>query len=436
MAASYVAVRPPGPRGRNLLSSVLALRRHPAEGLLRARREYGDLVFFPLGRRSFYLVSHPRDVARVLHENHGNYRKTTRTYAKIRDLLGDGLVTSDGATWRRQRSLVQPAFHQRQVARFAGTVTDMTARALDRWEPRRRRGQPIDFGAEMRRLTLGIVGRALFGTDVGHDRDSIGHDITCALDHTSHRAEAFFDLPRLPTPRQRRFRRALPRLDRVVHRLIDQRRRDPGDRNDLLSILLGARDEETGQGLSDAEIRDQVLTLLLAGHETTATALTWTAYLLTRHPDVQDRVRDDLPDHPFTRRVLQESMRLFPPFWSIERSAATSDTLAGHTIPAGATITLSQYVTHRDPGIWPDPDRFDPDRFLPDQVAARPRYAYFPFGGGPRACIGAGFAMAEAQLILSMLVHRYRLSLEPEQRVRTAAGITLRPRSPILMRLT
>lgn len=448
MAASTFAALVPGPRGVRLLRTLTALRRDPLASFLEATREYGDLIHFPLLHRSFYLVTHPEHVARVLHENHRNYHKGTRTYAKIRALMGEGLITSDGAVWRRHRRLVQPAFHHQQIASFATIVTGLTAEAITQWRGRTERQAPLDIAQEMMHLTLRIVGRALFGQEVGSDRGSIGAAITVALDHTARRAEGIFDPGPLPTPAARRFRRALAQLDELVFQLIAERRRSLKGRSDLLAMLLEARDERTGDRLSDAELRDQVLTLLLAGHETTATALTWTCVLLCAHPQVQDRLRSevgklgertpefaDLANLPFTRMVLQEAMRLFPPIWIIERRAVGEDVIGGCRIPAGATLALSQYVTHRHPAFWDDPERFDPERFRPERAAGRPRYAYFPFGGGPRACVGAGFAMMEAQLILAMLVQAFRLELVPGQQVAPRPGITLRPRTPIRMRL-
>jgi cytochrome P450 len=450
LAADRAVRAAPGPRGATLLRVLVALTRDPLGGLVRITRDYGDVVHLPLGHRRFHLVAHPDDVARVLHENHRNYGKGTRSYDKVRTLMGDGLVTSEGEAWRRQRRLVQPAFHHRQVAGFATAITDLTAEMLAGWRARAEGAEPLDVAAEMTRLTLRIVGHTLFGEELGDGHRPLGEAVAVALGHTARRAEAVLDLGDLPTPGRRRFRRAVAQLDALVFRLIEERRGGRTDGHDLLSLLLAARDEETGSGLGDTELRDQVLTLLLAGHETTATALTWTSYLLARHPPMQERLRhevvevlgerapthDDLGALPYLRMVLQESMRLFPPIWLIERRAQGEDVLGGCAIPAGTTLALSQYVTHRHPRFWDEPERFDPDRFLPERVAARPRGSYFPFGGGPRACIGAGFAMMEAQLILAMLVRHFRLDPVAGQRVACLPGITLRPRGPVWIRPT
>lgn len=439
----------PGPRGVALCRALLGLARDPLSEFRRATEEFGSVVHFSFGSRSFHLIAHPSDIAHVLHGNQRNYRKDTRTYAKIRDILGDGLVTSDGDTWQRQRALVQPAFHHEQISLFASTVVELTRDVLAGWRRHAVDGGTVDIGAEMTRLTLNIVARALFGVRAEVATGSTNAAITCALSHTAARAEGFFDFGNLPTPGGRRFRRALAQLDRLVGELIDERRRVPPERTDLLSLLLRARDEESGEGLGDAELRDQVLTLLLAGHETTATVLTWTSHLLARNPAVQDRLRAQIeatlnheaPTYrcltrlPYLRMVVQESMRLYPPFWLIERAAVQDDVLGGYAIAAGSTIALSQYVTHRHPSFWRDPDTFDPDRFLPEHVASRPRFAYFPFGGGARSCVGAGFAMMEAQLVLAMLIQQYRLIPVSAEQVRPAAGITLRPHAAVLMRM-
>lgn len=439
----------PGPRGTALPGVVFGLWRDPLGTFRRLRREHGDVVLLPLRHRAFYLVTHPAQVARVLQRNADHYGKSTRTYAKIRSFLGDGLVTSEGAAWARQRRLVQPAFHGHRIREFAGLVADLASEAMESWEARARRGEPVEPGTEMTRLTLRIVGRAFFGTEVGGGSEEIGRAITVALEHTTRMAEGLLDLGALPTPGRRRFRSALRKLDGLVSDLVEETRRRPGADRHFLSLLLDAGDETTGEGLTDREVRDQVLTLLLAGHETTATALTWTCYLLSRNAAEQERLGEeargvldgrpagygDLRSLPYTRAVLQEALRLFPPLWLLERRALVEDVLGGVTVPEGATIALCPYLTHRHPDFWEDPDRFDPDRFLPGASGNKGPYAYFPFGGGPRACVGGGFAMMEAQLILATLASRFRLRPGSEREVKPRPGITLRPGGPIPLRL-
>lgn len=446
MAGNAIA-RAPGPRGLDVLRRVAALRRDPLRALLAARADLGDVVRFPLLHRSFFLVAHPEGVDHVLHANAANYRKCTRTYRKIRELMGDGLVTSEGTGWRRQRDLVQPAFRHQQIDRFAAVVARNTAELVDRWS-RLPDHQPTPLEREIRHLTLRTVGHTLLGQEVGTHPGSTGAAIVTALAYSGRRAEALLDPWRLPTPARRAFIRARSLLDVLVARLIDERASRPAE-PDLLSMLLDARDPETGEGLCRAEIRDQVLTILLAGHETTATALVWTCFLLSEHPAVQERLAaeaaavlagrpaefSDLVRLRYTRMVLEESMRLFPPIWMVERRCTEADEIGGFHIPAGSIVALSQYVTHRHPDVWEEPERFRPERFRPERARGRPRGGYFPFGGGPRGCIGAGFAMMEAQLILAMLCERFRLEPVSGQRVQTRGGITLRPRRHLWLHL-
>lgn len=437
--ATERAGRPPGPRGLDVPWTLLALRDDPLGALLEVRRKHGDLAYLPLLHRGFFLATHPRHVDHVLRSSADRYRKGTRSYAKIRALLGDGLVTSEGDKWRRHRALIQPALHPQRIAGFRSIVAALTDETLEGWREPAARGEPIAIDREMRRLTLRIVGRALFGREIGVGAGSLGAAIDTALRFTARRVEGLVDPGWMPTPARRRFHKALTRLDRTVHRLLEEPRPPGTDAGNLLSMLVEAR-EAGDRSMTDDELRDQVLTLLLAGHETTAAALTWTLHRLGRHPGVQDRVREeaaagpvvpDLRELAYTRTVVQESMRLFPPVWMIERRAAVEDTIDGYRIPAGSVIALSQYVTHRHPAFWPDPERFDPDRFRADQSARRPRSAYFPFGAGPRTCVGAGFATMETVLIVAMVTGRYRLESAPGPDPEPRPGITLRPSGPL-----
>jgi cytochrome P450 len=300
------------------------------------------------------------------------------------------------------------------------------------------------------RLTLGVVGKTLFSTDISGEASELGRAMTEALEYVTFRTRRPFALPpRVPTPRSRRFHAAMRTFDQIVYGLIADRRRAAAPREDLLSVLLAARDGETGEALSDREIRDEVVTFLTAGHETTAVALSWTWYLLSRHPEAARRVRaeladvlrgqtptvEHLPRLEYTKRVIEEVMRLYPPAWAVERSAVGDDELGGYPIPAGSAVDLSPYVTHRHPAFWENPEGFDPDRFTPERAAGRPRFAYFPFGGGPRHCIGSEFAMLEAQLVVAMVAQRYRLELVPGYRAEPDSTIVLRPRPGVVMTL-
>ncbi len=441
----------PGPRGRLLLGNMHHIRRRPLEFYTSLRRQYGDVVRFrTTGPFNAFLLSHPDDVEYVLRKNARNYPKEEFVNAKLKLFLGEGLLTSEGEFWLRQRRLAQPAFHRQRLAALATLMTDATGAMLARWEPDAGSGRPLDVADEMAHLTLGIVGRALLGVDLSEKAGALGRAFEVALEHVNHRSTHMLAVPeRIPTPRNRRFLMARRKLDEAVYRIIAERRRSGEDTGDLLSMLLAARDEETGEGMSDQQLRDEVVTILIAGYETTADALAWTWYLLGAHPETRARLRaelaavlagrvptvEDLPQLPYTRMVLQEAMRLYPPAWGLLRQAREDDEIRGYRIPARVRIVISQYVVHRHPGFWEEPERFDPERFAPGRVASRPPFAYFPFGGGQRMCIGNNFAMMEAQLILATVAQRYRLDLVPGHPVEPEPLITLRPRHGVLVTL-
>ena len=431
---------PPGPRYITLRAAY-QLRRDPLAFCADAARRFGDIVSFRVGPIRAFMVFHPDHMRHVLQDNHQNYVKGM-LLEKTKVLIGDGLFSSEGDSWRRQRRIVQPAFHRQRVAGFAGTTTTATGAMLDRWEPAAKSGTPLDLASEMSRVTLDVIGRVLFDQDLTRKADEVGEALLVALDFVNRRAMSLVVLPvGVPTPANRRFQRAVRVLDRVVYDIIESRRRAGGGATDLLSLLVDARDE-TGDGLTDLQLRDQVLTFVLAGYETTAVALAWTWLLLGEHPGVEERVRaevrsaldgrtpavDDLAALPYTRMVIEEAMRLYPPLWAFPRQAIAADKIGGYDIPAGAMFSIIPALTHRMPAFWPDPLRFDPERFTPERVAARPRCAYAPFGGGPRQCIGAEFAVAEAQLIVAMVVQRYRISVLPSRSFEPIVRVTQRPR--------
>lgn len=436
----------PGPRGHFLIGNLLAFRRDVLGLLLESQRLYGDVVRFRLGPHVIHLVCDPEHIKRVLVTHQSNYDKDTRSSAKIRAATGLGLLTSNGDFWLRQRRLTQPAFQARQLAGFFEIMTATTGALLERWQSHADTGGPLDIASEMMRLTCTIVGKALFGADVSPDMDVIEQAATVLMEHTYRRLQRIIDLPpNWPTPANLRFRWALRRLDDIVYRLIRERQKDGADRGDLLSLLLHRRDEETGQRMSEAEVRNETLTLLLSGHETTANSLAWTWYLLSRHPEAARQTRaevlevigsrtptlEDLARLEHTTRVFQESLRLYPPIWVMERRTVEQDEIGGYTIPAGSSVVICPYVTHRHPRYWDNPEGFDPDRFLPG--SAHP--AYLPFGLGQRLCIGQNFAMMEAVLICAMVLRRFRLDLVPGFAVEPRPGITLRTRHGVLMTL-
>jgi len=446
-AASTRRRVPPGP------NPFTELPRNPANDrlffhkLLDQREQWGEVVRVGLPGMSRYIVNHPDDVQHVLHENHRNYGKECFEYSMLRLMVGRGLVTSDGELWRRQRRLAAPAFTPKRVDAFASAMTRAGDAMLAGWEQRARAGEPFELGAEMMDVTLRIVGDALFGFDTSGEGTQVGPAFGTAMEIMMGRSPLSLPL-RIPTRKNRRFNRAMATLRALVERIIEERRREPGERGDLLSSLLAARDEETGLAMDSDLLRDEVLTLLLAGHETTAMALTWCLYRLSLHPEVQRSLLDevdsvlggrtpgasDLAAMPYTRQVIDESMRLHPPVWAIARVAREPDQIGGYPVRAGQVLLLSPYATHRHPDFWENPEGFDPERFAPEKVRRRHRFAYFPFAGGARICIGNNFALLEAGLLLAMVAQRYRLELVPGRPVEPRALVTLRPRDGIWMR--
>jgi cytochrome P450 len=421
--------------------------RDPLAFLTNLRNTYGDIARVPLGSETLYLFSHPDLVRDVLVTNHKNFHKG-RGLERAKTLLGAGLLTSEDEHHLRQRRLAQPAFHRQRVSAYGATMSAYAAIRRERW----RAGAEIDVHQEMMALTLAIVGKTLFDADVEDEAAEIGAALTTTFESFRH---GFF-LPfaqlfeRLPLPATLRFKKARARLDATIYRMIAERRNAGVDRGDLLSMLLLAHDTEgDGRGMSDLQLRDEAMTIFLAGHETTANALTWTLYLLSQHPDVEQRLHaevdatlgrrlpsaDDLAVLPYTRMVLAESMRLYPPAWIVGRRAKGPFEANGYSIPARSIVVLCQYAMHRDERWFPDPERFDPDRFLPVRQAERPKFAYFPFGGGPRVCIGEQFAWMEGVILLATIVQRWKLRLVPDHPVALQPIITLRPKYGMRMRV-
>jgi len=432
----------PGLRGHPILGSLPRARRDPIALFMDSFRDYGEVVRFRFGSMVGHLVSSPAGVNHVLAENNKNYGKQTRGYRNLRRVLGNGLLTSEGETWKRQRRIAQPAFHRQRIAGFAQAMVRAAEDAAADLESRR--GLEIDMHHEMMRLTLRVVGETLLAYDPTDAADEVGAALAYLLAIANERTSRILDLPPLvPTRENLRFRRALATLDDVVLRMIAERRKSPGDRGDLLSMLIESRDAETGEAMDDRQLRDEAMTILLAGHETTANALTFTWLLLSRYPAAFRELRselqrvlggrspqvDDLPRLTLTRRILQESMRLYPPAWIIARSVIAPDEIAGYQIPARSVLFISPYVVHRHPGLWEDPEGFDPERFADEP----PRGAYLPFGGGPRMCIGNAFATLEAELVLATLAQRLRFDLVPGGGVELEPSITLRPQNGIRM---
>jgi cytochrome P450 len=414
----------------------------------RVASEYGDVAQYRMAHMTWYQVNHPDGIARILQENYRNYGKGALTLGILRPVAGNGLFLSEGEFWLRQRRLMQPTFNHRRVAAFGEMMVGATRAMLAGWEPHATAGRPFDVLHEMSRLTLDIVSRALFSTHVGDEAGAVGRAVTILIEDIGYRFQVpFYPPPAVPTPRNLRRRAALSALDQTVYGIIEARRRGETAGDDLLGLLMSVRDEESGEGMSDQQLRDEVITLFIAGHETTAVALTWAWHLLATHPDAAQRLQTeleralgerapsvaDLRNVPHTRMVIEETLRLYPPAWITNRQAVADDEICGYHIPAGALVLISPYVMHRHPAYWESPEAFEPERFAPERSAGRPHYAYFPFGGGPRQCIGKGFALMEAQLILATVAQHYRLSHIPGHTAEPQALTTLRPRGGLPM---
>jgi cytochrome P450 len=442
MAYSNLASLPrTGPRGHWLLGALPRLRSDMLGFFEECFREHGDAAYFRVANRRSMLLSHPDDIERVLVTEN---RRFIKNYALIflRPLLGNGLLLNEGDSWLRQRRLIQPAFARPRVESYTPAMVECTARLLDEWHM----GEVRDVVPAMMRLTMNIAGRTLLGIDVGDRFSEVADCLENVMFDFLARFGAAVPLPYwMPTPRNFRLKQTISRLDRILQQLIDERRSEGALGNDFLSILLSARDEEDGRGIPDRQIRDEVMTMFLAGHETTANALAWTCYLIAQSPAVQQRlaseVRGVLGDRPptagnipqlvFCEQVIREAMRLYPPAYVIGRRPLEDITIGRHFIPAGTNVLMSQWIVHRDPRWFDEPHLFQPDRWADGSLARLPKYAYFPFGGGPRVCIGNTFAMYEAPLVLAMIMQRFRLKAVTRGAVRIQPAVTLRPGQPI-----
>jgi cytochrome P450 len=442
--------RGPGPPWYRAPGVLLRLRKSPLEECLRLRREFGDLVHFRFAQAHVFLVSHPDAIARILRDNAEGYSKRAREYEAMKPVLGEGLLTSDGEHWKRQRRTMQPAFRHKELGRLVELMTAETEARLSGWREVARDNHAFDVSREMTRLTLTIVGKALFRTDLSGDADSIGRAVALLNRHMAEDSVLLFELPHwIPTARNRSFRRAKETVDARLRELACAARASDGNGHDLLSLMSSARDPETGEAMSATELRDEIITLLAAGHETTASALSWTFHLLSQHPGVADALAaeadrvfgdppprlEDLAELRYARSVLEESMRLFPPAWGVARRAERTDEIAGRRIPQGSIMEIFLYATHRHPDFWERPDEFEPDRFLPERAAPRHRFAYLPFGAGPRVCIGKEFALMEATVVLAMAAQRFRFAPAPGHPIDLEPLITLRPRYGVWLKL-
>ncbi|MCS6885717.1 MAG: cytochrome P450 [Acidobacteriota bacterium] len=429
---------PPGPPSRPFLANFWDFRNDPTGYLLRVAREYGDVCSLNTPPEQVFLVNHPELIKEVF-TTLNQYMIKGRALQRAKAFLGEGLLTSEGELHRRQRRLAQPAFHRQRIATYADTMVELAFRYRQRLVD----GQQVDMAQEMTSLTMSIVAKTLFDADVEDESGQIGRALTELVRAFNLMILPFADLvQKIPLPGVNRFRRACGLLDEIIYGIISERRAKGVDRGDLLSMLIIAQDEEGSGGMTDQQLRDEVMTLFLAGHETTANALTWTWYLLAKHPEIERKLHeeidsvlsgrrpsfDDVKRLKYAEMVLAESMRLYPPAWAVGRRTLVDVTLGDYLIPAGSLIIVSQYVMHRDARYYPEPEKFDPERFTAQAQAARPKYAYFPFGGGVRQCIGESFAWTEGVLLLATIASRWRFELVDEH-VEPEAVVTLRPKN-------
>jgi cytochrome P450 len=438
---------PPGPRISPLDQLLYRPGRNPLEFLTKLQRTYGDLVSYRMGGEQIVLVSDPQAIKDILVTHNRNFLKS-RGLERAKRILGQGLLTSEGALHLRQRRLMQPAFHRERVAAYGRTMVEYAERVRGGW----RDGETIDAAQEMMRLTLSIAGKTLFDLDVASQAAEVGAALTDVMESFWMTMMPFIDvLERLPIPLLRRAQRARTRLDKIIYGMIAERRSQGAgihDRGDLLSMLLLAQDDEDeGRRMSDEQVRDEAMTIFLAGHETTANALTWTWYLLSGSPQIEQRLHDeidhvlqgrtptaaDIPSLPFTERVVTEAMRLYPPAWILGRRAIDEYAIGPYVAPPRTIFIMSPWVMHRDPRFYAQPDHFEPDRWTPAFRAALPKFAYFPFGGGPRQCIGESFAWMELVLVVSTIAQRWSLKLVPGHPVVPQPVVTLRTKHGMKM---
>lgn len=439
----------PGPRGWPLFGVLPSLARDPMGYTAKAFTRFGDVVALPVGPVTVYAICNPEHVKHVLLDHHKNYGKG-KMWDALRRAIGNSLPTSEGDYWLRQRRIMQPAFHRKRLGTLTALMVSAVEGALPRFESLATNRAEIDVNSEMKHLTSDILLRTMFGTSLRAEETALMDQSVVTMMEGLSRLMWTVILPSLvPFPGKSRFQGAIRTIRSVVKRVIEERRHGKSDADDLLSMLLAARDEESGESMSDEQLRDEVIAMMIAGYETTSLALTWTWYALSQYADAAHRVHDeidavlggrapsfdDLSRLTRTRMFFEETMRFYSPGWAIPRQAIADDELGGHSIPAGSILLICHHVTARHASVWETPDAFDPEHFAADRVATRSRFAYLPFGAGPRHCIGSYFAIMEAQVILAMLGGRY--SFEPTSKVRQrAVNVMIHPEPRLVMKLS
>ncbi len=441
--------RPPLTPGYPFVGILPKIRRNPLQFFVETACRLGDVVELDLGPHRALMLNHPTYLKHVLQDNHKNYKKS-KFYGPLKPMLGNGIFMSEGDAWLNQRRSAANGFHGCQIQAMVRGMTEATADMITRWQDVERDGRAIDIVREMSRLALDIVVRCLFNVRLEGQYAIVFEALTTLLRDAERRVWSFASPPLcVPTPRNLECRAALKALDHFVYGIIADRRANLGKHDDLLEILVTSNPQRMREGMPETLLRDQVLSFVVAGHETTANAMAWIWYLLSKHVDVARRVRseveqvleghtprfEDLGQLPYARMVFDETLRLYPPVWTMSRDAIDDDYVGDIRIPAGITVMLCPYVVHRRPEFWPNPEGFDPERFAASSHAEIQRYAYLPFGGGPRGCLGSRFATIESIVILTMVTQNYRLELVPGQTVEPEPMITLRPRDGFYMRL-
>ncbi|MEV6926540.1 cytochrome P450 [Dactylosporangium sp. NPDC051485] len=436
---------PPGPSRAAAPRMLLTMARDRLGMMTSAAARYGDAAMLPVGPKVLYSFNHPDHAKHVLADNAANYHKGIGL-VHARRALGDGLLTSEGDLWRKQRKVIQPSFQNRRLSTHAGVVAEEAADLVRRLRARQG-GEPVDILEELTHLTLGVLGRTLLAVDL-RGFSSVGHDFEAVQDQAMFELASLNAVPAwIPLPRQLRFRKARRNLQRVVDQMVAGREGDTEGRDDVLSRLIESARAEADPRVGRQRLRDELVTLLLAGHETTASTLGWTFHMLDRHPEVWQRLHEEavsvLGDRPprfedlgrlrYTSMVLEETMRLYPPVWILPRRALETDEVGGYHVPAGADVLICPYTLHRHRAFWDDPERFDPERFDPDKSADRPRYAYIPFGGGPRFCVGNNLGMMEAAFVVASVARELRLTTRPGYRVVAEPMLSLRIRGGLPM---
>lgn len=439
----------PGPRGRSLVGSLLEVRRDRLNFITHATEKYGDLICFRMGPKRLYLLNHPDHARHVLCDNVANYQKGLGL-KDAEPLLGGGLLTSDGELWTSQRRLLQTVFGNKRIEEFSDLMVEAAHSMVERWQERACTEQVVDIAHEMVALTINILGSTLFRTDLTEGTEEISRDLTVLTRWAMSRMTSLLKLPiYFPTRENRRARAALRRLESLVERIIRECQHVDSAGNETLISILTHQNSQSGGGANRKQMRDEVMTLLLAGHETTAATLAWTWYSLARNPEVERRLHaevdevldgrratlSDVPRLVYTRMLVSETLRLYPPVWLLPRKAINSDRIDQHVIPPNSDVLVSVYTIHRHPLFWDDPKRFDPCRFAPDNGAERDPFAYLPFGAGPRTCLGSRFGLMEVVLAVAMIAQRFSLRLIEDREVEPEASLTLHPRRGLPMSL-